>query len=135
MLFEDVNYEIFGLKRDNNLFSPKETLMHGNLFKDSYEPYNNYPVYQLVPNTERDACLLKLYEYDQVLNDLNLYLDLHPKDEYMYSLFKKYAHEFEMEKHKYEKMYGPLMLLDTDYDSFKWISNPWPWESSGDTYV
>lgn len=134
MLFEDVNYEIFGLKRDN-LFSPKETLMHGNLFKDSYQNYNNYPVYKLVPKTERDACLLKLYEYDAVLNDLNLYLDLNPKDDYYFSLFKQYAHEFEKEKEKYEKLYGPLMLLDTDYDCFEWINNPWPWEGDGDMYV
>ena len=134
MLFEDINYEIFGLKR-SNLFSPEETLMHGILFKDEYVPYRNFPVFKLIAKNDREACLLKLYELDQVINDLNLYLDLNPKDDYHYSLFKKYVNEFEKEKEKYEKLYGPLMLCDTDYQSYKWLENPWPWESSGDMYV
>ncbi|MGM9834954.1 MAG: spore coat protein CotJB [Bacilli bacterium] len=133
MLFEDINYDIFGLKKE--LFSPKEALMYGNMSKDEYVPYKNYQVYKIVPKTEKEECLLKIYELDQIINDLNLYLDLHPNDEYYYSLFKRYVKEFEIEKEKYERNYGPLMLYDTDYDKYLWIINPWPWESSGDKYV
>ena len=134
MLFEDINYEILGLKRDD-LFSPEETLIHGNLFKNIYQGYKVYPVYKIVANNERDACLLKIYELDQVINDLNLYLDLHPKDEYFYSMFKNYVQEFEIEKNKYERIYGPLMLLDTNYENYKWSENPWPWEGDTAKYV
>lgn len=135
MLFEDINFDILGLKREKELFGPKETLMYGNMFKDDYVPYKNYQVYQIIPRTEREELLLKIYELDQIINDLNLYLDLHPNEDYYYSLFKKYVKDFENEKDKYEKLYGPLMLNDTDYDKYLWIINPWPWESSGDKYV
>lgn len=134
MLFEDINYEILGLKRDD-LYSPEETLTHGNLFKNIYQGYKGYPVYKIVATNEKDACLLKIYQLDQVLNDLNLYLDLNPKDEYMYSVFKNYVKEFEMEKDKYEKLYGPLMLNDTNYECYRWSENPWPWEGTRDMYV
>lgn len=134
MLFEDINYEIFGLKRDD-LFSPEECLMHGNLFKNIYQGYKGYPVYKIVANNDKDACLLKIYQLDQAINDLNLYLDLNPKDEYFYSIFKNYVKELDIEKDKYERLYGPLMLCDTDYETYRWSENPWPWEGERDTYV
>ena len=134
MLFEDINYEIFGLKRDD-VFSPEETLMHGNLFKSLYQGYKVYPVYKIVDNNEHDACLLKIYELEQVINDLNLYLDFNHKDDYFYSLFKNYVKELEMQKEKYERLYGPLMLCNTNYDNYRWSENPWPWEGDSDKYV
>ena len=70
--------------------------------------------------------ILKIYEYNFALNDLSLYLDLNPDDKNVYSLFKKYTEEQRACVELYEKKYGPLELDDSDYSSYMWYKEPWP---------
>lgn len=49
MLFENI---IFDLKPDNNLYSPKEGFVKGNMFKNEYAPYKNYTPCELNANDE-----------------------------------------------------------------------------------
>lgn len=133
MLFNDIEYNVFNLNRD--IFSPRETLIHGCLFKDEVSRYKDYNFLAITAKNKQDELLLKIYELDQVINDLNLYLDLHPNDDYFFNLFKKYSKELREHMNEYESSYGPLVLSDTDYSKYMWSSNPWPWESDGVKYV
>ena len=126
-----IYYEQQPMTKNSKFISPKDGLMRGNLIADEYEPYKNYTFFRLIPKTEREVLLFKVYEYDFAINDLNLYLDLNPNDSEALSLFKKYVNEFKKAKEKYESVYGPLTLTSADFDTYKWSSNPWPWENDG----
>ncbi len=125
MFFEDI---IFNMNDDNssNVFSARDGLMHGNMFKNEYVPYKNYKVAKLESNNEKGLLVLKIYEYNFALNDLSLYLDLHPNDNQIYSLFKQYTEEQRACVDLYEKKYGPMELDDSDYSSYMWYKEPWP---------
>ena len=125
MFFEDI---IFNVKNDNNvkLFDYEEGFKYGNMFKSEYDSYKNYRPVQLESNTEVGRLLLKIYEYDFALNDLSLYLDLHPEDTDVYKLFKKYTEEQRKYVDMYEKKYGPMELDNSDYSSYMWDEGPWP---------
>ncbi len=150
MLFENNNYlnsnedlELYNFLTNNyfnnssdlsNLYDVKEGFLRGNMFKNEYLPYKNLTYLNIVSNSEKEKLLMRIYEYDFALNDLNLYLDLHPEDEKIYKLFQKYVAEFEAAKSEYESKYGPLTLTDTDYSNYMWYKNPWPWDKTGGTY-
>lgn len=125
MLFENI---IFDLKPDNNLYNPKEGFIKGNMFKNEYDPYKNYSPCELNANDEKGELVLKIYEYDFALNDLSLYLDLHPDDESIYRLFKKYTDEQKSCVDLYEAKFGPLELNHSEYSNYMWEKGPWPFE-------
>ncbi len=125
MFFDDI---IFNVKDDNNvmLFEYDDGFMYGNMFKNEYDSYKNYKPVQLESNTELGRLLLKIYEYDFALNDLSLYLDLHPDDMDVYKMFKKYTMEQRKYVDMYEKKYGPMELDNSDYTNYMWDEGPWP---------
>jgi spore coat protein JB len=142
MLFENNNYDFdvlslsgFDFSKikdcDDLLVSSKEGFLKGNMFKDEYVPYKNLCPKRLNPTCEKEALLYKIMELDFAINDLNLYLDLHPNDSSVYEKFKKYVMNLEKLKSDYTKIYGPLTLNNTESENFRWINNPWPWESDG----
>ena len=127
MIFEDVLFPI----KNGNVFNPKDALIHGNIFADTWEGYKSYKDATIIPTSSKGELLLKIYEYDFALNDLNLYLDLNPDNQAIYELFKKDSlilHDLVCE---YESLYGPMELCDSDYDAYMWITNPWPWTKEG----
>ena len=143
MLFDntDFNYEISFLKipgsdfnkeiRDCNFLSPEEGFLKGNLMKDEYVPYKNLTYCKLTPQNEQEALLLKLMAYSFAINDLNLYLDLNPKDQSTYELFKKYVKEKNRLEEMYSEKYGPMTITETQGSSYNWIKDPWPWDNTG----
>lgn len=127
MFFDDILFDS-NIKMMNTprLFNEKEGLMYGNMFRNEYVPYKNYHVTKLNALSEKEELLLNIYEYDFALNDLSLYLDLHPDDDYTYNLFRKYTEESKKYIDLYEKKYGPLDLCDSNYTSYMWEKGPWP---------
>ena len=112
------------------LVDPREGLIRGNLFKNLYDPYKNFRPNSLNPNNEQEALMYQIMQYKFALVDLKLYLDTHPNDEKISSLYKKYL---EIEKQmctNYENMYGPLTTdsMIVANGSWNWINKPWPWE-------
>ena len=69
------------------------------------------------------------------INDYNLYLDLHPEDSTILVKFKEECERYERLSKEYEKKYGPLEIESADYNSFKWVDGPWPWEGDNIKYV
>jgi len=113
------------------LVDSKEGFLRGNMFKNEYDPYKNMQYKMLKPKNEREVLLFKIMEIDFAINDLNLYLDMHPEDAEMYEKFKAYTNECIRLKDEYAKKYGPLTLEQTKSNEYEWMKNPWPWDKSG----
>lgn len=126
MFFEDIIFE-----DSNDLFSIEDGLNYGNMFKNEYIGYKNYKVAKLVPTNNNGKLLLKIYQLDFALNDLSLYLDLHPDNRRIYELFREYSTKEKMLIQEYEEMYGPMELEDSNYDNYMWYMGAWPWTKEG----
>ena len=125
------NYHDMKTMGRNKLYSSKEGFLRGNMWVDEYAPYKGMSYVNLTPTCEREALLYKIMELDFAVNDLNLYLDLHPEDYEIYDKFKKYVQECINLKDEYAKKYGPLSLEETTGAKYNWLNNPWPWDKSG----
>lgn len=138
MLFEDNDFDInmaFFIPDVNfnnvNILSPKEGFLRGNMFRDEYEPYKNLTYFKLEPRDEKEKMLYQIMALSFALNDLNLYLDLHPDEKQVLDLFKKYVAEKNELCQVYVKKYGPLEVSQTSGNKFNWINSPWPWDGKG----
>ena len=123
--------------KDNttNILSPYESFLRGNSFKDEYLPYKKYTYLKLNPTNKEEKLLYEIMSLCFIINDLNLYLDLHSDDKQVFELFKKYVREEKALEEKYINEFGPLTLNDTLGKTFNWIED-FPWENKrGDLYV
>ncbi len=125
MFFENI---IFDNKNINNneILNAKDGFLRGNMFRNEYVPYKQYNIARLVSNSDNGDLLMKIYEYNFALNDLSLYLDLHPDDMEVYELFKMYTEKENEYVSMYEKKFGPLELNHSDYSCYMWEKGPWP---------
>ncbi len=115
-----------------NVLSSEEGFLRGNMYKDEFKPYKNYTYRKIEPLGKREKLLFEIMQYDFAINDLNLCLDLHPDDASLYQLFQKYV-KLACDKYlEYGKLYGPLLLDETNGSTFNWISDPWPWNDKED---
>lgn len=139
MLFEDNDFDVnmaffipdVNFNRTVNILSPMEGFLRGNMFQDEYEPYKNLTYFKLVPRDEQERLLYQVMALSFAVNDLNLYLDLHPDDKEVLALFKKYVNEEEMKCQEYVKKYGPLEVSEVSGSKFNWINSPWTWDNKG----
>ena len=58
-----------------------------------------------------------------MINDLNLFLDLHPDDTNVYNLFKEYSKRLKYYVELYESRYGSINLIDDNYNSYLWYKD------------
>ena len=144
MLFEDNDFDInmaffipdVDFSRTLNVVSPMEGFLRGNMYKDEYEPYKNLTYFKLSPSNDKERLLYQVMAYSFAINDLNLYLDLHPDNKGMLDLFKKYVKEEKELCNEYVNKYGPLEVNEVKGQKFDWINSPWPWETRvGSMYV
>ncbi len=142
MLFDDnfgfITYDLYSglVKGEDNpkLVSVDEGFLRGNMFANEYKPYKNYKVKKIVPRTQREELLLEIMELSFAINDLNLYLDLHPEDKHMLKKFNELVEKSCKCEMEYVKNYGSLEVIDnTSDEKFEWIKNPWPWDNEGGT--
>lgn len=111
-----------------SLFPPQEGFMRGNLFQNLYHPYKNYQPTRLVARTNQEKLLQDLQAICFSMHDLNLYLDVHPNDQSMATLFQDYRKKADELIQEYERQYGPLTVnTDMNENFSSWISS-WPWE-------
>lgn len=98
MLFDD-NLGFFGfavpknmkISSDSDLTSIADGFSKGNMFNNLYDPYKNYKYERVVANNKQEELLLEIMALSFAINDLNLYLDLHPTDEEMLKKFRELA--------------------------------------------
>lgn len=120
--------DYFNLKKDNGILTPIEGLTIGNLFYDLYSPYKNYKPRELKSNSQKGSLLLKIQSLCLAVNDLNLYLDIHPEDQETFHLFKNYISELENLTKTYSENYDVLELCHDMGQNFTWYKKLWPWE-------
>lgn len=118
----------YDFKIDMDTYNPKDALEKGNTFKNLYSKYKNYDDTMLKPDDEKDILFLHLQELDFIINDLNLYLDIHPDDKKMLNLFESYVKKYKNLKEDYTNLYGTLCVMDTK-DNFDWAKLNYPWEA------
>ena len=109
------------------IYDPSEAFKKGNLFPKLYDDYKSYSPQMPKVSNARESALLEIQILDFSINDLNLYLDLHPEDTYAYKLFKDYVKECKKKKENYTRIYGPLTLDDLS-EEYEWSKSVWPWE-------
>ena len=149
MLFESNSFDNYGMdltylniplkhvtkENQNNLYNKTEGFEKGNMFKNEYSPYKNYTIKRFIPKNRKEELELTIFELDFALNDLNLYLDLHPEDTQLFNIFTKYNHEARLLKEEYAKNYAPLCLSDVSKAQYNWSNDPWSWEKGGNLDV
>ena len=113
-----------------NLFNPTEGFIKGNMFPNLYSGYKNYMPQRLNPRNEQEKMLYELDSISFAAHELNLYLDLHPEDQSMVTLFNDYRKKLEELTKNYESMYGPLSINSNEMENktFSWVNTSWPWE-------
>jgi len=114
-----------------SLFTPVEGFEKGNLFANLYSQYKNYKPDKLKASNEKEKLFLELLSICFAAHELNLYLDLHPEDSSMLSLFNDYRKKENELKRVYESKYGPLTVSSDSVinnNSFMWVNDSWPWE-------
>lgn len=129
--FPEPNSYYYGFDNQSQLVDVNEGFLRGNMWKNEYVPYKGMPHGRLKPTCEQEALLFHIIALDFAINDLNLYLDLHPEDQKIYETFKTYTKECIELKDRYAKEFGPLSLDQTMSSKYEWMKNPWPWDKSG----
>ncbi len=115
---------------DDMFYLPLEGFAKGNMQSNIYRPYKikNPDVPKV--SSEKERMLLEVQMYSFALQDLNLYLNTHPTDKRVMSLFTKYKVNYNKALEQYENKYGGLELTRVNSDNTYWQWNmcPWPWE-------
>ncbi len=87
-------------------------------------------------NSNMDAqCELmqKINEYSFAVVDLLLYLDTHPEDCEAKEDFLRFSCARNDAMKEYARIYGPLTvdsIKESDEEQWKWVYQPWPWETN-----
>ena len=113
-----------------SLFSPAVGLDNGNMFSDLYQPYKNYKPTNVAANNERESLIRELARMGFAAHELNLYLDLHPDDTSMITLFNDYREKYNQLVKQYDEKFGPLLISSNTLNQtpFLWERDIWPWE-------
>lgn len=114
----------------SKLYDPYQGFIRGNMFPNLYNGYKTNGPINLTPKTEQEEMLMYLDSLAFAAHDINLYLDIYPKDKDMIEAFINYRKQADQVMKKYEEMYGPLMVnseANTVYP-WAWDNKPWPWE-------
>jgi spore coat protein JB len=84
-----------------------------------------------LPKMTQEQLFCYLNQVSFVISDLLLYLDTHPDDQQALMHCRKHISMRKQALEEYARLYGPLTIdtaNDSDSESWKWVSTPWPWE-------
>ncbi len=115
----------------SKLYDPYQGFVRGNMFPNLYNKYKSNEPINLESKTEREEMLMYLDSLGFAAHDINLYLDIYPKDKDMIEAFANYRKEANQVMDRYQQMYGPLLVnseANTVYP-WAWDNRPWPWEN------
>lgn len=110
-------------------YDDQEALRQGTLFPGLDLPFHK-ELRSRFPQV--DGPLLELMALDFAIDELGLYLTTHPEDTEVLNLYWSYIKLGREGRETYEKQYGPLLKTDLTPGSFKWLSDPWPWDLEGE---
>lgn len=125
------NYNLPNFNQDKiNNFQPYKGFIRGNLFIDLYNPYKSETPIQIIPQNEQAKLLTTLNSLEFAMNDLQLYLDVHPSNNEALNIFNEYRHLYNESLYNYQKQYGAITINSESMlkKPYSWINSPWPWE-------
>ncbi len=117
-----------------NLVSTTEGFIRGNMFEKEYEKYKDYKYKMPKTCSEKTAHLYKIMELSFAINDLNLWLDIHPNDEKIFLCLKECLSKLASTEKEYVEKYGPIEIEQNCGEKNKWLGS-WPWEAEDSVYV
>ena len=117
--------------KEKGLFTPYEGFIRGNMFKALYDSYKINTPYEVKPMNEQAEMLTTIDSLCFAIIDLNLYLDNHPDDKNLITLYNEYRRRNNEIKAQYERKFGPLVTSSEALNTYPWAWNnkPWPWEN------
>lgn len=109
-------------------FDARLGLVRGTLYPGLELPFmgmiNEQPLPE-TPSTQLQALAF-------AVNELALYLDTHPEDEEALQLYRQYQKTFHDAGMEFAEKYEPLTHgTPSTQNRYTWLSDPWPWEYSG----
>ena len=114
---------------DNTLFTPKEALRHGNLYKNQYVGYKNYVPKIKAPKNKKETLMHEIMSLEFTCLDLALVIYVYPTNKEYIALYKRYMSQLEELKRNYDKEYGSICskngVLKDGY--FDYVTSPSPW--------
>ncbi len=115
-------------ENDPQRYSQNDAMRAGTLF-----PGLNLPFHKDIRSRfpAENTALSELMALDFAIDELGLYLTTHPNDSEVLELYWSYIRLGQQGREKYEAAYGPLLQTDITPGSFKWLSDPWPWDMGG----
>lgn len=113
-----------------SLFTPTVGFDNGNLFSNLYSQYKDFKPTSVPANNERESMMRELSRMAFAAHELNLYLDLHPEDTSMITLFNDYREKAVQLMKEYDQRFGPLSISSNNLNQtpFMWQKDAWPWE-------
>lgn len=140
MLFDnDFNFLSFmglgdEMKNETKLEDSTTGFIKGNMFECEYSKYKDYKPKMPKTTCEKSAKLYRIMELNFVINDLNLWMDIHPDDEKVFKLFKEYTHSLLKCEEDYVRCYGPIEITENVFEKNMWVKDL-PWEKEDSLYV
>lgn len=107
---------------NSNIEDTETGFLKGNMFKDLYVPYKNYQPQVITPRNEKERLMYEIAMYGFGMNDLVLYLDTNPQDQYALTKFANLQNEYKRAVRNYENKFGPINLTSDSLEKL-----PWPW--------
>lgn len=128
-LNNNYNLPAYNQNKSKKIFNPYQGFIRGNMFPDLYNYYKNDNPYNLNPANEQAEILTNIDAYAFALNDLKLYLDVHPDDVNYINLYNEYVNEYKKNVLDYTRKYGNIEANTiNDSNRWSWVSEPWPWQ-------
>ena len=105
-------------------YDPADALKRGTLFPGLDLPFMNMVNMEDLNGTPLGEVMALCF----ASQELQLYLDTHPKDTEAFALLKSILSLAAEAKRRYTAKYGPLTPDDLlRSESFDWLEDPWPW--------
>lgn len=79
--------------------------------------------------TEREMLLKKIGTLKFAVTDIDLFLDTHPGDKATMKKREEYLDQLKPLVREYEEKYGPLTKRNDDGNTWRWVKDPWPWDT------
>jgi len=132
-MYNHTNYFDFtkrreSINRDNTMrfLSPEQAIARGNVEKKKYLPYKNIEPLNLNFNLPTTGFKQLIQAYYFTLNDLTLYLDVHPNDEEALAYYNQVLKKLNELMASFNKSYYPLFIFSKEQSIYEW-SKLWPW--------
>ncbi len=121
--FRNYNQNVGSNNRDTRFYLALQGLSKGNMDANLYDNFSNYVPRELPYSKE-----MELRAYNFAIVDLGLYLNTHPNDSTVKTLYDQYVAKYNELEKVLEQQNGMYCLTSKNDDKVWTWSNSFPWE-------